>query len=294
VLAVAVLALAAGVGRSEASRPTLAVGGVESPVWSPSGDKIAFAFERSDGTLDIEVLNLRTGKTADLTRGMGRTFEPAWSPDGRWLTFSGPDPNKSDYGALYLMRTDGSGRRLLAHQARESAWSPDGKTIVYWFEDYAEPEQLRYITPVGRDSGRVVIGGNLAIKFPFWSPRGTSVCFHSQGGAGPVYCINRNGQDRHVVLRGRAAVGTWSSDWRYVVYPGALVSLWTARLPHGQAPARLTRHGTLLDGLAARYATWSPDDQQIAFARSTRRDGTHASLYVIGASGANLRRVVPG
>ena len=262
------------------------------PVWSPSGNEIAFGLERSDGTLNIETLNLHTGKAVDLTRGMGRTFEPSWSPDGRRLAFSGRDPANPQFGALYVMRADGSGRRLVAHRARESAWSPDGKTIVYWFEDYGEPEQLRFVGPDGTPHGRLVIRGNKAAAYPFWSPQGTSVCFHSDGGAGPAYCSRRSGAGLHVALRGDAAVGIWSSDWRSVAYQGKQDSYWTARLPRGDQPMRLTTHGT--EGFAARYLTWSPDDREIAFVSPTRHDGEHASLYVIGANGANRHRVFAG
>jgi Tol biopolymer transport system component len=74
-----------------------------SPDWSPHGHRIAFAF--ADATdPDIHVAEATGRRDRRLTRRGGT--EPAWSPDGRYIAFI-------RNGDLYVMRSDGSGLRLV-------------------------------------------------------------------------------------------------------------------------------------------------------------------------------------
>jgi eukaryotic-like serine/threonine-protein kinase len=88
--------------------------------------------------------SIRTGNTEDIwTYDLVRrtptrlTFEgtnsfPIWSPDGRWIAFSGTIAQKP---GLYRVAADASGKPELLLQtdvfAIANSWSPDGKTIVY-------------------------------------------------------------------------------------------------------------------------------------------------------------------
>lgn len=65
------------------------------PAWSPDGRTIA-----ADG---IRLLDLRTGRSVSLRRGV----HPSWSPDGRRIAFA-------QDGAIYVMNRDGSGVRRLS------------------------------------------------------------------------------------------------------------------------------------------------------------------------------------
>jgi TolB protein len=49
--------------------------------------------------------------------------DPAWSPDGRSIAFTGKD-------SIYIMNADGTNQRKLAAGSKPK-WSPDGKFIVY-------------------------------------------------------------------------------------------------------------------------------------------------------------------
>jgi TolB protein len=88
---------------------------------------------------------------------------PAWSRAGDWIAFHAGNGGFHD---LYLVRPDGSDRRLVVSGAEMPSWSPDGRYIVY-----AAPSGLAIIDPDGRDVGRVptdVGGGN----FPSWARSG--------------------------------------------------------------------------------------------------------------------------
>ena len=173
------------------------------PVWSPDDTKIAYveAYENA------RVVTLPTGgddvvpaptpslvysadwaKAAAIVNddargyllvlvGLGGTVTtldnafptpPAWSPDGQRLAYVGADEG------LYVIRTDGTERRLVAahvYPYSSPGWSPDGA-------------QLAYV--VGKDV--FVMGRNLTAAIPgnhvdpVWSPRGDAVAFTTDFG----------------------------------------------------------------------------------------------------------------
>jgi len=96
--------------------------------WSADGRKLLFAARR-EAEEEIYVLNLRGfGLLANLSRTHpGRSRDPAWSPDDRQIAFA------SD-GDIWLMRADGSNKRLLAATELRDwapAWSPDGGRVAF-------------------------------------------------------------------------------------------------------------------------------------------------------------------
>ncbi len=91
------------------------------------------------------------GTPVALTSRDGPDAEPAVSPDGRLIAFTGFDDRKQSYQdtRLYVMNADGSGRRQLATDADVSfgnpTWSADGKSILVAYTE-------RGIGKVGRVS----------------------------------------------------------------------------------------------------------------------------------------------
>jgi TolB protein len=87
------------------------------PVWSPDGQWIAFSSNReglADGNINhmaIYLVAVSGGELKRLTTSDLRVSQPAWSPDGQWLTFS--VKSEDDLGDIYIMRLDGSELRCL-------------------------------------------------------------------------------------------------------------------------------------------------------------------------------------
>jgi len=99
-------------------------GSCDSPAWSPRGDKIAFTMRQTKGNYDLYIYDLLTAKITKITDNQANNENPAWSPDGRFLTFYS---NRSGKGEIYVMAIDGSGTRKLAEVPGASytpAWSP--------------------------------------------------------------------------------------------------------------------------------------------------------------------------
>ncbi len=91
-----------------------------------STTQIAFAYAG-----DIWVVPRAGGAAVRLTSTAGEATNPYFSPDGKWIAFSG------DYGGntdVYVMPAEGGEpKRLTWHPAQDlvQGWTPDGKSIVF-------------------------------------------------------------------------------------------------------------------------------------------------------------------
>jgi TolB protein len=111
---------------------------VEHPTWSPDGTRIAVAnYVSRNGTGQIWMLNIESGKWTELTDAKDGTYDPAWSPDGEWIAFAmreGTATNiyavptdstkwEGDFPKPIKLTTDGA--------SRSPVWSPDGNRLAY-------------------------------------------------------------------------------------------------------------------------------------------------------------------
>lgn len=93
----------------------------DSPVWSPSGNRIAFVSIRS-GEYEIYVMNSDGSGQTCLTPGWSMCQNPSWSPDGTKLAFESMRPN--GVWDIYVVNADGADLKLLISNGRSFAWSP--------------------------------------------------------------------------------------------------------------------------------------------------------------------------
>lgn len=110
--------------------------------FSPDGARIAYTITRNDGPRgpigQLWILTLADGKSVALSSGDDASGNPEWSPDGKWIAYSGRSNGKS---GLMIARPDGAGKKLLAAMegtnsplpttGKTIAWSPDSKQIAY-------------------------------------------------------------------------------------------------------------------------------------------------------------------
>jgi eukaryotic-like serine/threonine-protein kinase len=109
-------------------------GEFSSPTLSADGSRVAVAL-RSGSQSDIWIKSVGGGMPTKLT-GQQRlnNAEPAWSPDGRWVSFLASAGASANVGDVWRLRTDGSGGAERVLQSRrplsEHIWTPSGNALV--------------------------------------------------------------------------------------------------------------------------------------------------------------------
>lgn len=171
------------------------------PVWSPDRRRIAFDSNRSDpdpsdeiAVNDVYTMRSDGSGVTKVTDSRGWSGEPAWSPDGSVIAFSGDRGLVPARPAIYVIRPDGTGLRRVTEKPRLGSWqsaprfSPDGRKLVFTEFRPAQPDQggepgvetsalftinldgsrLRRITPWSTHPGDAD-----------WSPDGTRIVFET-------------------------------------------------------------------------------------------------------------------
>jgi tricorn protease len=93
---------------------------------SVSGDQIAFAYAQN-----IWVVPRSGGVARRVTSFPGLTANPHFSPDGKWIAFSGEYAGNQD---VYIVAADGGEpRRLTWHPSADmvQGWTPDGQRVMF-------------------------------------------------------------------------------------------------------------------------------------------------------------------
>ncbi len=116
------------------------------PVWSRSGDRIAFASVRTGSAKFSARPSAGAGNEEALFESAAVAIPSDWSPDGRYLLFFSPDPKTGT--DLWVLPADSHIPQLFLATAANEMWgqfSPDGRWIAYQsnetgrFEIYVRP-----------------------------------------------------------------------------------------------------------------------------------------------------------
>jgi len=188
-------------------------GTTSSPVFSPSGEQLAFCSSKDSNSMQLYVADLRTQRIRQLTNARSVIHtSPRWNPrTGREIAFIS---DRSGTPQIYTVDVDGGEpRRLLAlgGLADSPAWSPDGRYIAFsWQPPEASGYDIFAMDIATRQTVQLTSGpGNN--ESPTWSPDGRHLAFQSnRTGRFEIYLIHIDGTGLKQVTTNGGTLPAWS------------------------------------------------------------------------------------
>ncbi|MHC4046105.1 amidohydrolase family protein [Bradyrhizobium xenonodulans] len=263
-------------------RPVLGIG---SPALSPDGCNIAFRALNDIWTMTIGELPRR------VCRDGFYKSDPAWSPDGHWLSYSSDRGGKLDIW-LRDLRT-GEDRQLthLSDAALSGSWSQDGRMIAFL-------DQSGSLYTIEIESGTVqkVYGPLWEPGRPSWGPDGRTIALAAfkpysasyREGLSEILTVDRTTgnveyqsplPDRSLSTRGDDGP-VWSPDGTKIAFVLASL-LWVAPVDDR---CRLTGPARVINAEVTDAPSWSGDSKTLLYL-------CNGSLRLLAADGGESQNV---
>ena len=261
--------------------------------------RIAFMSTRNmDWDAEIYLMSPNGEQIRRLTEQPKYDGEPAWSPDGKRITFVSYRDLKQIpergviRGEIYVMNADGTNpinlTRSVEKAERVSSWSPDGKQIAFTSAELLNEDVLAnsdiFVMEADGTNPINITNHDALDQTPDWSPNGRRIAFSSNRARNwEIYLMNPDGANPINITNHPARDGRpdWSPDGKQIAFSSdreGNLEIYVMSA-NGANPINITNHPAEDDN-----PSWSPDGTRIAF--SSYRDG-NLEIYVMSANGAN-------
>ena len=155
------------------------------PQWSPDGTRLAFVSNRSgkeydEGrNTDVWVISAEGGKLTKISDHDESDNQPRWSPDGKWIAFTG-EIHDRDHPKIFLAPSTGGAPSVLAANGLDLIpggleWSADGKAL--YFETGVKGELQLFRVDVAAKSVTQVTSGPRAVRSVDFSFAGRTMAY---------------------------------------------------------------------------------------------------------------------
>ncbi len=142
------------------------------PQWSPDGTRLAFVSNRSgkeleeDRNSDVWTISASGGPLTKISDHAEADVSPRWSPDGKWIAFTG-EIHDRDHPKIFLASSTGGTSSTLAANGLDLIpgalrWSDDGKSL--FFETGVKGENHLFRVDVAAKSVTQVTSGPRAVR----------------------------------------------------------------------------------------------------------------------------------
>src|ERR671913_155659 len=240
---------------------------------------------------DLWVMDADGTNQTNLTNTPGiNEGQPAWSPDGTKIAFTGPGtPNEDGVrrGDIYVMDADGTNRTNLTNTPDDleyqPSWAPSSAQLTFVREVegrvFLKQPDIFVIDANGENANNLTQTDE-SESHPDWSPDGAKIAFSGVRNSGwEIVTMDSDDGQNEAILTGDGFDGNdeapdWSPDGTMVVFQkenqvGGCCEPWEIWSVNrdGSGDTNLTNHPSYDMG-----PSWSPDGSEITF--SSDRDST--------------------
>jgi Tol biopolymer transport system component len=280
----------------------LAMGGPARAAFPGKNGEIAFVSSR-DGNEEIYVMNADGTNPTRLTTEPRSDVHPAFSPDGKQLTFTTFD-KPAVIDEIYMMDAkdvdpkDGNGDHPTnitgnppGTPSFQSVFSPDGSRIAFVHNEDAFRNEIYVMNLDGTNLERLT-NNTANDSRPVFSPDGTKIAFQRREPDSPdrskrgndIYVMNADGTDQTRLTTDRVADSNpnFSPDGTKIAFDSARngnLEIYIMNMD-GTDQTRLTT-----DPNTDEFPAFSPDGNQLTF--SSDRDGNF-EIYAMSADGTGI------
>ncbi len=241
------------------------------------------AFVSQHWRYSLFVHDLETGENHDVMRYANYLWGPAYSPDGREISFSRFESDGLWH--VWIMNADGSNPRQLTSTSSGELYSrftPDGSSILYM--NWTGESHLWRVPRNGGPPVELSDGTKNNDSYPDMSPDGKTLAFvRSEGDKARIHVASPDGTGVRRLLDEQSTLPRWSPDGQWILY----------------SPERSVRGGVYIvhpDGSGKRqlrpfgsWGVWFPDSKRIAYQEVNAKGDQE--MYIVAIDGGEPKLV---